>query len=194
MRVAAAFVAGISAWVDTTGADTDVGGTSGAGRVRESDEVAAGAAVVRLFRPISPRVAAATVHSIGATAGEGLSVLADCEEVTGSGLVTSSGVAVMTGVLGSAAEARGVRWAPTEDAGAGVLSLAEAPPRAAPDDPRRLARVADSARDGPASAEALDPLAPADPELSAKAIGMADMPPPTPRAKASAPTRPTYRA
>jgi hypothetical protein len=162
-----------------------VDGTSAAGKTAEVPDDAAGAAFLRV--PISPRAAAATVHSIGASAGDGSSEPPARGEATGAGLVTSSGVAVMTGVLGCAAEARGVRLAPTEDAGAGVLSLAA-------DDARRLDRAASVDRDGPASDEALDPLAPADPELSAKAIGMEAMPAPTPRAKASAPTRPTYRA
>jgi len=41
-----------------------------------------------------------------------------------------------------------------------------------------------------AESEALEPVDPADPVVSAKAIGIAEMPEPTPRATARAPTRP----
>jgi hypothetical protein len=84
-------------------------------------------------------------------------------------------------VSGSVAAARAARLTPGVDA-AGALS-------AAPERPLRWV-----ARDGPESGDALSPEAPADPSLSANAVGMAAIPAPTPRAKASAPTRPTYRA
>jgi hypothetical protein len=48
-------------------------------------------------------------------------------------------------------------------------------------------------RAGPASEDELEPVEPADPVVSAKAVGIEAMPAPTPRAKASAPTLPTYR-
>ena len=69
------------------------------------------------------------------------------------------------------------------------------PPRA-PRAPRAVPRVGDEV-DAPAvdedeASDVPDPVDPEDPLVSAKAIGIAEMPEPTPRATANTPTRPTY--
>ena len=58
----------------------------------------------------------------------------------------------------------------------------------------RGARAAVDLREEVDESAALDPLEPAEPVVSAKAIGSEPRPEPTPRATASAPTRPIYHA
>jgi len=167
---------------------------------------APGMAVGRLDRvPVSPRAAASAVHSTGVAAGVPDPPPAPDGEV-GEGTVATIGVAVMTGSLGTsctgmsstgtAAEARTEARADAAAAGTDGTESGrdtELEPRAdrvAETRNRDGPLVADWAeRAGPASVE--DPVEPSDPAMSAKAAGIEAMPAPTPRAKASAPTRPT---
>ena len=86
------------------------------------------------------------------------------------------------------------------DAGESDESSAESPADAprAPRAPRAVLRVGVEV-DAPAveedeASEVSEPVDPEDPLVSANAIGIAEMPEPTPKATARAPTRPTYRA
>jgi hypothetical protein len=173
---------GVAVLFAATGAETP-GAAAAAGVVA----AAPGAPMRRL--PISPRVAAAAVHSIGADAG-GESLDPAASEA-GAAAVTTGAMAASSASLGTsagaAAAARGARFGPADAARA-------AGPSESDDvavDAREWPLVAGEGRDGPASEEALDP---ADPLVSAKATGIEAIPAPTPSAKASAPTRPTYRA
>ncbi len=123
---------------------------------------------------------------MGAAAGSGFCEPDACESATGAGLVTTGGTEI-SGTSTSEASAAGLgpRWAPAVDAaGLGVSFEVDEPLDAGP-------RCEDRAWLAP---EDDDPAAPDEPLLSAKANGIEAMPAPTPRAKASAPTRPTYRA
>ena len=55
------------------------------------------------------------------------------------------------------------------------------------------ARTDDDAPTDDDDSDALEPVDPDDPEVSANATGIAANPEPTPKATANAPTRPTYR-
>jgi hypothetical protein len=169
------------------------------------DAAAEGIALLR--EPISPRAAASAAHSIGAVTGL-LEPSPAPDDDAGDAAATTAGAAVMTGSLGTslpdtagtsttgtAAEARTA--ARDEAAGVGAESGRES--ESAPRTDREVATrdrdgpavAAFDERAGPASEDASDPVEPADPVVSAKAVGIEAMPAPTPRAKASAPTRPT---
>ena len=128
--------------------------------------VAAAGVGVRVFVPRSRRLAAATVHASGAAAGVS-PVWRDPSD--------DSGVA-LTAAIAAAARGGAVLDFRGADAVARIVE------RVAP----RFGVVVFAA-----DSEALAPAEPAEPVVSANAVGIAATAEPTPRATANAPTRPT---
>lgn len=135
--------------------------------------------------PSSRRVIAAADHISGSAKGVPSSTVTDVAAARGAAVTTPLAGATESDVMEVPGPRRGVLDT-TPTPGNGLL----------PRTPRDGSAGAEDVADDPAETDVeSDPeqADPGDPDVSAKAIGSAARAEPTPKATASAPTRPTYR-